>query len=162
MTDQKVKARNKPEKIPFRLIKGALVPADKFAESTLRDRKYSNGDILFGVITKPRNPKFNRLVHKIGVLCVENIESFEGMDAHMAIKRLQLESRVECDEIGFHINGYPEMTYQIIPRSISFNSMGEERFQNAAKAICRHIAAKYWPSLSADAVEKMAEVEIHE
>lgn len=150
------------EKIPFRVIKGALVPADRFAEKAFTDRKYNNGDILFGVITKPRNPKFNRLVHKIGVLCKENIEGFEHMETHAVIKRLQIESRVACDQIGIRVPGYLGLVYQWIPRSLSFQTMDEAEFHEAAKGICYHISKRYWPTLTALEIENMAEAMIDE
>jgi len=155
--DKKATVRKK-QKIPLRVTKGALIPADKFAEDDLRSKKYNIGDIVFGVITKPRNPKFNRLVHKIGVLCKQNIEGFESIETHAVIKRLQIESRVACDQIGIEVPGYLGLVYQWIPRSLSFESMDEAEFYEAAKGICNHISQRYWPSLSADEIENMAEL----
>jgi len=163
MNNQPQTTPRKPrkERIPLRVIKGGLVPADKYAESTLRSKKYSVGDIVFGVITKPRNPKFNRLVHKLGILCAENIDDFNGMEAHTVIKRLQIEGRIACDEIGIMIPGFG-MASQFIPRSLSFDTMDEAEFHKAAKAICRHIAERYWTNLQPEQIEQMAGVMVDE
>lgn len=142
--------------IYFRVEKGGLVPADQCASLQLRDRKYKVGDIVKGKITKPRNPKFNGLVHNIGRMVVEQIEGFENHDAHTAIKRLQLEGGVACDEVAYQVKGYGTVI-QKIPRSLSFESMDEAEFCEAAKGICRTIAENYWPSLTSEQVEKMAE-----
>lgn len=146
----------KKERIYLRVSKGALIPADSYAESQLRAKGYAIGDVVAAQITKLRNPKFNRLVHRIGQLVVTNIEAFAGLDAHVAIKRLQLEGRIECDLIGLFIPGYG-MVEQAIPRSLSFDMMGEVEYQAAAAAICRHIAKIYWPSITPEQVEAMAE-----
>ena len=144
------------EKIFLRIRKGALVPADSFSASQLRARKYAMGDVIAADLSKRRNPKFNRLVHRIGSLAVANIEGFAGLDAHKAVKRLQIEGRVACDEIGILVQGYG-MMIQFIPRSLSFEAMGEEEFHAAARGICRTIAERYWQTLTPEKIEEMAE-----
>ena len=49
-----------------------------------------------------------------------------------------------------------------IPRSLSFDSMDEAEFHDAARAICRHIAECYWPSLSPEKIENMASCMVDE
>lgn len=140
---------------------GALIPADPFAASKLRERGYRVGDLLAAELVKQRNPKFNRLVHRIGQLVVQNIDAFAGIDPHKAIKRLQIEGKVACDEIGIHAPGYG-MLIQFIPRSLSFESMDEGEYQEAARGICRTIADRYWPSMSPQAIEDMAQMMVGE
>lgn len=146
----------KRERIYFRVDRGCLVPADNYAASRLRERNYRVGDLLAAELVKPRNPRFNRLVHRIGQLVVANIEAFSGMDAHKAIKRLQIEGKVFCEEIGIHVPGYG-MLIQFIPRSLSFESLDEGEYQEAARGICRTIADRYWPNLSEKQIAEMAE-----
>jgi hypothetical protein len=144
------------EKIFLRVAKGTLVPADAYAEQQLRSRGYHIGDVIKADLTKLRNPKFNRLVHRIGQLVVANLEAFKGLDAHQACKRLQIEGRVACDEIGIMVQGFG-MVIQFIPRSLSFETMDEAEFHDAARGICRTIAERYWKDLSAEQIEEMAE-----
>lgn len=151
----------KRERIFLRVSKGALIPADSYAEGQLRAKAYGMGDVVAAQITKLRNPKFNRLVHRIGQLVVANIEAFEGLDAHVAIKRLQLEARIECDLIGIHLPGYG-MVEQAIPRSLSFDTLDEAEYQAAARGICKHIAKIYWPTITPDKIEEMAESFVEE
>lgn len=143
------------EKIWLRVTKGALVPADPYAASKLRERGYRTNDLLAADLTKPRNPKFNRLVHRIGQLVVANIEAFAWLDPHLAIKRLQIEGKVACDEIGIMVPNYG-IVIQLIPRSLSFESMDEGEYQEAARGICRTIAERYWHGMDAAQVEAMA------
>lgn len=152
---------SKRERIFLRVSKGSLVPADSYAESQLRARGYHIGDLLAAELKKPRNPKFNRLVHQLGQLVVANIDSFSGIDAHRAIKRLQIEGRVACDEIGVMVANYG-MVIQLIPRSLSFESMDEAEYQEAAKGICRTIAERYWPDIEPERIEHMASCMVEE
>lgn len=155
MEQTKRKPGNK-ERIYLRVIKGGLVPADDYAASRLRDKDYKVGDVLAAKLTKLRNPRFNRLVHRIGQLVVENIEAFDGLDAHTAIKRLQMEGRIACDEIGILVPEYG-MVVQVIPRSLSFDTMEEGEYHEVARAICRLIAKRYWQTLAPEQIEQMAE-----
>lgn len=155
------KLKRKRERIYFRISKGCLVPADECAASQLRDRHYRVGDVVSAEITKLRNPKFNRLVHRIGKLVTSNIEAFSGLDAHMAIKRLQMEGRIQCDEIGIFVPGYG-MVIQVFPRSLSFETTDETEFHDAAKRICRIISERYWTELSPEAIMEMSEAFVDE
>jgi len=151
----------KRDRIYFRVSKGCLIPADQYAASRLRERGYHLGDLLSAELRKPRNPKFNRLVHQLGQLVVANIDSFAGMDAHKACKRLQIEGKVACDEIGIQVKGFGTVI-QLIPRSLSFETMDEGEYQEAARGISRTIAERYWPDLTPDAIESMASCMIQE
>ena len=152
---------SKRERIYLRVKKGSLVPADSYAASKLRERGYAENDLLAAELVKPRNPKFNRLVHRIGQLVVKNIESFDGLDAHQAIKRLQIEGKVFCEEIGINVPGYG-MLIQFIPRSLSFESLDEGEYHQAARGICRTISERYWKGLSEDQIAEMAESYVEE
>ena len=152
---------SKRERIYFRVKKGSLVPADSYAASKLRERGYAENDLLAAELVKPRNPKFNRLVHRIGQLVVKSIDSFAGLDAHKAVKRLQIEGKVACDEIGINVPGYG-MLIQFIPRSLSNESMDEGEYHQAARGICRTIAERYWPDLDEDAIAEMADSFVEE
>lgn len=145
----------------MRVIKGGLVPADKYAETMLRNKKLHIGDVVKAEITKLRNPKFNRLIHKVGLLCAQNIEAFHGLDGHTCLKRLQIEGKIACDEIGIMVPGYG-MVIQFIPRSLSFDSLDESEFQKAAKDISRLIAERYWKDLEPEQIEQMASVMVDE
>jgi hypothetical protein len=154
-------AKRKRDRIPVRVAKGSVVPLDACAAGRLRERGYRIGDVLLADFTKPRNPKFNRLVHRIGQLVVANIDAFAGLDAHVAIKRIQIEGRISCDEIGICVPGFG-MVIQFIPRSLSFQSMDEGEYHQAAKDICRTIAERYWPDMDPDAIAEMAESMVDE
>lgn len=147
------------QRIALRVIKGGFEPADGYSEGMLRARKYKMRDIVFAEIKKPRNPAFHRLAHAIGTLCAENIDDFRGLDPHKVIKRLQIESRLECDEVAHMVKGYG-MVISLIPKSISFESMDEAEFKELMTGLCDFIAEEYWPTCTGEGIEKMAEAMI--
>ena len=181
--------RPKPrrEKVHLRVIKGGFVPADKYAENLLRKKKLKIDDLVKVDIVKLRNTKFNRKVHKLGLLCAQNIEAFHGMDGHKVIKKIQLEANIYCEEIALTLFGFESSVWRYVrpvvdpilnmigfritdngmliaryPLSISFDSMDQEQFEGAAKQISRFIAERYWPDLDAKQIESMADCMVEE
>lgn len=147
--------RRKP-RYALRVIRGGYAPADCSAAADLR-KTHRIGDLVFAEFTKPRNPGFHRLAHQLGSLLAENIESFAGIGSHDVLKRLQIEANVGCDEIGLNFPGIGPCSYRI-PRSLSFESMDEGEFKEVIKAMCSYVSAKYWPTVSAEKIEAMADV----
>ena len=145
------------EKIPMRVSKGALTPADRHAIEAMRSRNYSVGDLVYAELTKPRNPKFHRLVHAFGEMLADNVDAFTGMQPHNVLKRLQLEGDIACDHIAINFPGVGPCTYRI-PQSLSYASMKEEKFSEVYKAMCDYVSNKYWPDLTAEQVADMAEI----
>ena len=146
------------EKLPFKVQKGCLVPAGNWCAEKLGARKYSIGDIVFAVIRKPRNPRFNSLVHAgFARLLIENIEAFQYMEEHDVLKRLQIEGRIGCEEIGVDLPGIGPCV-QFVPKSLSFESMGEEEFSKIFKNFCRYVAERYWPDMTPEEVENLSKV----
>ena len=144
------------ERLAMRVIKGALEPANRVSAESLRARHYSIGDIVFVEIRKPRNPGFHRLAHVFGGMVSDNIEGFEGMGHHQVLKRLQIEANIACDEIAVIFPGVGPCVYRI-PQSLSFESMDEVRFREVFKGLCQHVAERYWPTLTGEQIEEMAE-----
>lgn len=136
---------------------GCLVPRYRCDARTMRERKLSVGTEVRAELKKPRNAKFHRLAHAIGGLVVDQIEGFENLDAHGALKRLQRECGVCCDEQDMEIPGIGRLAVRI-PRSIAFDEMDEGEFSGLVAAIYRHIAATYWPSMTEAQIARMVEM----
>lgn len=150
-----LKPKRTPERHALRIIKGGFAPADIGTANRLRDKGFKVGDLTFAEFKRPRNPGFHRLVHAFGEILVQNIEAFEALNSHTVLKRLQLESGAGCDEMAILFDGIGPCMYRI-PRSLSYESMDESEFQEVFKAMCRYVVKKYWPSMTPEAVEKMA------
>ena len=149
------------EQLRFRVARvgseGALVPSDGITAGRLRERGYKTGDIVMAEVRKPRNPGFHRLAHAFGAMVADNIDSFAGMDAHRALKRLQWESGIGCDEMGVQAPGVGFVMVRM-PKSLSFASMEQGEFHEVIRGLARHVADTYWPDLSPEEVERMAEI----
>lgn len=143
------------ERFALRVTTGAFVPADATTIGRLRSRGFKNGDLIFAEFKKPRNPKFHRLAHQLGILCAENLDAFDGCEPHAVLKRLQIEANVGCDEIALVMPGIGPCHYRV-PRSLSYESMDEGQFHEVVRGMCRHIASVYWKDLDAEAIENMA------
>lgn len=133
-------------------VKG-FIAASASDRERLKARKYSIGDLLRAEFKKPRNPGFHRFVHQLGTLVVQNVEGFEHLTAHEAIKRLQIEGGIACEEIridgGFLCR---------IPQSLAFDSMDETQFQKVARGLSKYLCIRYWPSCTPEEIERMAEM----
>ena len=119
-----------------------------------REREYRAGDVVRCEIKKARNIKFHRLVHTLGRMVAEQVDAFQGLDAHTTIKKLQLDAGVCCTYEAFDI---PDLgrVMRLIPESIAFDYMTEERFKEFWRGICQHLIATYWPGLTEEAIENM-------
>ena len=152
---------SKRERILLRVERGALVPADAHSQQRLREKGYRVGDILAAELIKPRHPGFWRLAHRIGALCVQNIDAFSSLSPHQAIKKLQFDTGLWCDITETEIPGLGTLVSKQ-PRSLAFESLDQGEFYELMKGLCGHIAATYWPHLSAEAVQEMAESFVEE
>lgn len=152
----KSKSSKKPKAL-LRVEKGALVPYDKATVDLLRSRQYKIGDILSAELRKPRNPRFHRLAHSLGEIIAHNIEAFSGCDAHSVLKRIQIEGNIACDEMSLNFQGIGPCTYRI-PQSLSFESMDDGEFHQVIEQMCDYISRTYWPSVSPERIEQMAEL----
>ncbi|MBK5645828.1 MAG: hypothetical protein I4N51_00940 [Acinetobacter sp.] len=136
-------------------VVGAFVPNSDEDKNYLRERQYREGERIRAVLTKPRNERFNRLVHGMGHLIVENIEGYESLRAHDAIKKLQSEGRIHCSIETLSVEGMDIQRY--VPKSISFDSMDEHSFQDFWNQCCKYLIEKHWPTLDEDALTEMIE-----
>lgn len=148
--------RKQPERLLLTVAKGALVPGDGYTQKRLKERGYRVGDILLADLRKPRHPGFHRLAHRLGQLVAENIEAFEGLDGHAALKRIQIEAGIGCDEIPLRLPVIGQITYRV-PRSLSYASMDQAEFEKTIRGMSEYIAREYWPDLTPEQIEQMAE-----
>lgn len=144
------------ERFALKVVKGGFEVADTFTQARLRQRSYRVGDLVFAEFRKPRNPKFHRLAHQLGILCAENLDAFNGMDPHAVLKRLQVESGVGCDEIACQMPNGRGNYLARIPKSLSFESMDEGEFHEVMRGLCRHLAVQYWQDCTLEQIESMA------
>jgi hypothetical protein len=136
---------------------GALVPRYGCDRRAMRERGYTVGSEVRAELKKRRNVKFHRLAHAIGAMCVDQLDTFAGLDAHAAIKRLQRETGVCCEEMALDLGPLGTVAVKM-PRSMAFDEMGEDEFSQLVEAIYKHLAATYWPSMTPEAIAGMADM----
>jgi len=138
-------------------ILGALVPLTKWDRKAMHDRRYSVGTEVRADLKKPRCVKFNNLVHVLGTMLVRDLEAFEGMGAHDAIKRCQREAGLYCEQLDAEVPGVGVLRINQA-QSIAFDEMEEGDFQLFWRGLCRHVSAKYWPTMTEDQIADQAEL----
>lgn len=164
------KSAPKPKPIPVYLLLrklvdpatgkevAAFVPASDADKSILGEKGYKWNAKVRAELKQPRNPKYNALVHGLGKILAQNIDRFSGKTSHAAIKALQMESGVYCDQDQFDIPGFGQITRKV-PQSLSYDSMGEEVFQDFWAKVCGYLVLKDWPTLTEERLTEMAEFE---
>lgn len=138
--------------------RAAFVAASDADAALMAERGFKLNARVRADLKQPRNERFNRLVHGLGRVLVQNIDRFAGMQAHAAIKELQAESGVYCDREEFDIPGLGRLSRQV-PQSLAFDSMGEEAFQDFWRGCCAYLVAADWPTLTEERLTEMAEFE---
>lgn len=136
---------------------GCLVPRHRADRQMLRDKSLRVGDVVRLPVEKPRNEKFNRLVHGLGQLVREQVEGFEHKDAHATIKQLQSDSGVMCQPVTYSVPGLGTLV-RSEPRSLAFDEMDEGEFHQFWRGICAYLVSRYWPGLDEQAIESMIDL----
>jgi len=168
MNAQPVKRKRTRRPVYFRVEKlvrpetgelvGALVPRWSADRDQLRARKFVTGAELRAELRRKRNPKFYRLGHALGKFMVEQTEAFADMDAHTAIKRLQMESGICCDRVEYEVPGIGKIT-RTEPWSTSFDDMEEGTWAELWKGVVRQ-AGKYLSGMSEEAIEEFIKMTV--
>jgi len=148
---------------------GAFVPLHDIDRRLAKDRGYRAGREYRLEIKESRNAAFHRLAHVIGHLLVDNVEGFRDLDAHAALKQLQLESGICCEMVEMDASPVvkalldaaevvlgagarrvlagvlPEIrTIPVkVPQSLAFDSMEEEDFGRFFTGITAWIGVHY-------------------
>ncbi|WP_414501280.1 hypothetical protein [Zymobacter sp. IVIA_12111.31 C1] len=91
----------------------------------------------------------------------QNIDDFNGKNAHDALKKLQTDSGVECDITHTDVPGFGVLVSKQ-PRSIAFDRMDQGRFFQLMSELCTYIAKTYWPHCTEEQIEEMALAMIQE
>lgn len=136
---------------------GCMVPASKTDRAILREKGIRTGDRIRMPVRKPRNERFNRLVHGLGTLVANQIDGFAGMGAHEVLKRLQAYSGVMCEPVVYQVPGIGQLT-RSEPRSLAFDELDEGDFQQFWRGICAYIVRTYWPTLDEHGIESMIDL----
>lgn len=143
-----------PETGELRLALVADSGIDKFL---LKERGYREGNKVRAELKQPRDLAKHRRVHRLGQLVAQSLDKFQGMDAHSAIKKLQGDAGVCCTEEFFDLGTLGRVS-RLIPESLAFDEMPEERFLEFWRGICQHLIANYWHDLDEEQIDDMVQM----
>ncbi|RTS27391.1 hypothetical protein DY941_34375, partial [Pseudomonas aeruginosa] len=87
-------------------------------------------------------------------LVARNVDGFQGMDAHSVIKKLQGDAGVCCSSEYFDLGGLGRVS-RLVPESLAFDEMPEERFLEFWRGICQHLIEHYWTGMSEEQIGDM-------
>lgn len=191
-----LKRKRQPEPYQLRLAimrdgnnveRKAFVVASAADSDRVQGMHLKTGDVVYAQFKKPRCASFHRLAHAIGKMVVANIEGFEHLTPHEALKRLQLESGCGCEQVmvkpaslwpsittwietnlGKPLADVLRMTLCVIgdkadmipvnlPLSMSYDSMDQIVFFETVKGICSYLSLHYWPDHTSEEIKHMAE-----
>lgn len=135
-----------------------FVAATDAGRAMLRERGFRLNTRVFAHFTFPRNPRFFRLVHGLGELLGRNLDRFTGKQSHDVIKALQVESGVCCDQTKTDLPDGGQLIHTKA-QSLSYYSMGEDKFKAFWTGVCAYVIAHDWPTLTEERLTEMAEIE---
>lgn len=136
----------------------SLVAATDADRSMLRERGFRSNTRVMAHLTLPRNSRFNRLVHGLGKLLGQHLDRFTGQNSHDVIKGLQVESGVCCTRKEIDIPGLGQLVLKEA-QSLSYQSMGEDRFKAFWSGVCAYVIEHDWPTLTEERLTEMAEID---
>lgn len=135
----------------------AITPAYALDVREFNDRGLRNGDTVFLDIFKERNPRFWRKFHKLSQFLIGNVDELEGLKAHDALKRVQLECRAHCELVDA-VSTADDKHYMIWqPRSLNFDDTDETVAEEVWNQMCDHVARKYFPDWDNAQIEAACE-----
>lgn len=143
------------ERLLFKVVRGALVPYSEHTVVRMREMALAIDDVVSIEVYKPRHAGFWGLAHRLGDMCAKQIDYFKGKSAHEVLKTLQLDSRTKCEETQVDMPGIGRMVF-FKPQSLAYDAMDQTEFFEVMQAMCRHIAEKHWPNLTAKQVAEMS------
>lgn len=148
---------------------GALRPSNEIDARLLKERRFHVGREVRAELKAPREAWKHRLIHKIGQLMVDNVEGWEQLGSHDAVKRLQLEANVCCETVEMVATpvvaalldaaeavlgqGARKMLAAVLPdietipvkhaQSLAFDEMEHDEFERLFSGITEHIGQRY-------------------
>lgn len=121
---------------------GAFVPSHPIDQRLAKERGYRVGHEYRAEIKQSRAGWQHRLIHKIGQLMVDNVDGWEQLSGHDAVKRLQRESGVCCEEMEIDVPGVGRLMVKQA-ESLAFDEMEQDRFEQLFDGITEHIGKAY-------------------
>lgn len=132
---------------------GALVPSTQWDQRAMRERKLHVGIEVRAELKQKRNSKWWRLAHVLGAFLADNVEGFEGLAMHDAVKKLQEKSGIGCIEESFDL-GNLGVVKRIVAESLNFDDMDEGRWSELWTGWVEWLRREKWGALDSGKIEE--------
>ena len=107
---------------------GALVPDHPIDRRSMRERKFTVGKQLRATLRQSRNPGFYRKAHVLAGWLADNVEAFQGLSQHDALKKLQELSAIGVEVEEFDMPALGIKGTRTVAESLNFEDMDEGRW----------------------------------
>lgn len=152
------KRRSPEQRVLLRVMPdGSFRAADGASRKLLKARGFHKHQDVIAYLYRVRDGVQWRRAHALGTMLCENVEAFHGLNAHQALKKVQLEGGIGCEVEKLDLGHLGEFT-RTVPRSLAFGEMDDSEFSTVFKQMCEHISQRYFPDTDAAAVEAMLDV----
>lgn len=144
-----------------------VFPAYPLDRREMNDRGFRDGDVLLMDFFKDRNPRFWRKFHALSFFISENVAEMEGLRAHTALKKVQLEARQHCELVAIEPTketaallaeaGLPALGWQQwSTKSLNFDDTDEALAESVWEGLCDYVARTYFKDWDASQVAEAA------
>lgn len=142
------KARRNPNAAVMLVVtpEGTFKPADEASRQICRDRKLYAGIEVIAYLYQVRSLEQWKKAHGLGLAMVEHVEAFQNLNAHSALKKLQVDGNIACEEEVFDLGPLGKVTRRL-PRSLAFDELDETEFQEIYARMLKYVRETYWPQL---------------
>lgn len=128
-----------------------FVPAYPLDRAAVRDRGIKINDLVMMDVFRDRNPRFWRKFHKLASFLADNVEELGGLQAHDALKKVQLDSRVWCEVADFVLEDGQVLRHWVT-KSLAFDVADDIVAEEVWNGIVDHVVKTYFPDWDRDQV----------
>lgn len=136
---------------------GALVASTKWDARAMKERGLHVGAQVRADLKRPRNVKWWRLAHVLGAFLADNVEGFEALAMHDAVKRLQELSGIGCIEETFDL-GAIGIVKRTVAESLNFDDMDEGRWSELWAGWTEWLRREKWGALDTSQIEQVEQL----
>ena len=134
---------------------GCFCPAYPIDRHVMRERGLRTGTFVTMDVFEERHGKFWRLWHQLAGFVADNVEAMNGLKAHDALKRIQLDAKLHCELADFHLEDGTVLRH-FVPKSLNFEDTDEGAAQEIWDGLCDYIARTYFAGWDQDQVAEAA------
>lgn len=152
------KRRNPEQRVLMMVMPdGSFRASDNASRKALKSRGFHKHQEVIAYLYRVRDGVQWRRAHALGQMLVDNVDAFHGLDAHHALKKVQLDGSIACESEKIDLGNLGMFT-RTVAKSLAFGEMDDSEFSAVFKQMCERVAQRYFPDMDATAVEAMLDL----